>query len=108
MGCFSNSKWWVGTGGYCQSQRHGLSQRAQSFVTDPADGPFNVIEPANTRVTLTPTLAMKDGKPFLAFAVRRAVTVRIKTYCSFLERGRVWYECPAGCRSGKHQQFSNA
>jgi len=23
----------------------GLSQRAQSFVTDPSDGPFNVIEP---------------------------------------------------------------
>ena len=49
----------------------GLSQRAQSFVTDPADGPFNVIEPGKRpRVTLTPTLAMKDGKPFLAFAVQ--------------------------------------
>lgn len=49
----------------------GLSQRAQSFVTDPADGPFNVIEPGkHPRVTLTPTLAMKDGKPFLAFAVQ--------------------------------------
>ena len=54
-----------------RSQRHGLSQRAQSFVTDPADGPFNVIEPGkHPRVTLTPTLAMKDGKPFLAFAVQ--------------------------------------
>ena len=49
----------------------GLSQRAQSFVTDPADGPFNVIEPGkHPRVTLTPTLAMKDGRPFLAFAVQ--------------------------------------
>lgn len=49
----------------------GLSQRAQSFVTDPADGPFNVIEPGKRpRVTLTPTLAMKGDVPFLAFSVQ--------------------------------------
>jgi gamma-glutamyltranspeptidase/glutathione hydrolase len=49
----------------------GLSQRAQSFVTDPSEGLFNVIEPGKRpRVTLTPTLALKDGKPFLAFAVQ--------------------------------------
>lgn len=49
----------------------GLSQRAQSFVTDPSESPFNVIEPGKRpRVTLTPTLALKDGKPFLAFAVQ--------------------------------------
>ena len=49
----------------------GLSQRGQSFVTDPRDGPFNVIEPGKRpRVTLTPTLALKDGLPYLAFAVQ--------------------------------------
>jgi gamma-glutamyltranspeptidase/glutathione hydrolase len=49
----------------------GLSQRAQSFVTRPEDGPYNVIEPGKRpRVTLTPTLALRDGKPFLAFAVQ--------------------------------------
>ena len=49
----------------------GLSQRAQSFVTDAKDGPFNVIEPGKRpRVTLTPTLALKDGQPYLAFAVQ--------------------------------------
>ena len=49
----------------------GLSQRAQSFVTRPEDGPFNVIEPGkHPRVTLTPTLALKDGAPYLAFAVQ--------------------------------------
>ena len=49
----------------------GLSQRAQSFVTDPKDGPYNVIEPGKRpRVTLTPTLALKDGEPFLAFSVQ--------------------------------------
>jgi len=49
----------------------GLSQRAQSFVLNPAENPFNVIEPGKRpRVTLTPTLALKDGKPYLAFAVQ--------------------------------------
>jgi gamma-glutamyltranspeptidase/glutathione hydrolase len=49
----------------------GLSQRAQSFVLDASEGPFNVIEPGKRpRVTLTPTLALKNGKPFLAFAVQ--------------------------------------
>jgi gamma-glutamyltranspeptidase / glutathione hydrolase len=49
----------------------GLSQRAQSFVTDERDGPFNVIEPGKRpRVTLTPTMALKDGLPYLSFAVQ--------------------------------------
>ena len=49
----------------------GLSQRAQSFDTDPAQNPFNVIEPGKRpHVTLTPTLALKDGAPYLAFAVQ--------------------------------------
>lgn len=49
----------------------GLSQRMQSFVVDPADGPFNVVEPGKRpRVTLSPTLALKDGQPFLSFAVQ--------------------------------------
>ena len=49
----------------------GMSQRMQSFVLDSALNPFNVVEPGKRpRVTLTPSLAMKDGKPFLAFAVQ--------------------------------------
>ncbi|MBX2915701.1 MAG: gamma-glutamyltransferase [Cyclobacteriaceae bacterium] len=49
----------------------GLSQRMQSFVTDPKENPYNVVEPGKRpRVTLTPTLALKDGKPFLSFAVQ--------------------------------------
>lgn len=47
----------------------GLSQRMQSFVLDANENPFNVVEPGKRpRVTLTPTLAMKDGKPFMSFA----------------------------------------
>ncbi|HEX3757960.1 MAG TPA: gamma-glutamyltransferase [Kofleriaceae bacterium] len=49
----------------------GLSQRMQSFVLDPAENPFNVVEPGKRpRATLTPTLALKDGKPYLSFAVQ--------------------------------------
>jgi len=49
----------------------GMSQRAQSFVLDPAENPYNVIEPGKRpRATLTPTMALKDGKPFLSFAVQ--------------------------------------
>jgi len=49
----------------------GVSQRAQQFVVDSSDNPFNVIVPGKRpRVTLTPSLALKDGKPFLAFAVQ--------------------------------------
>jgi len=47
----------------------GLSQRMQAFVLDASENPFNVVEPGKRpRVTLTPTLALKDGKPFLSFA----------------------------------------
>jgi gamma-glutamyltranspeptidase/glutathione hydrolase len=47
----------------------GLSQRMQSFVLDAKENPFNVVEPGKRpRVTLTPSMALKDGKPFLSFA----------------------------------------
>jgi len=49
----------------------GLSQRMQSFVLDPKDGPYNVLEPGKRpRATLTPTIALKNNKPFLSFAVQ--------------------------------------
>ncbi|MBC9930257.1 gamma-glutamyltransferase family protein [Chitinophaga qingshengii] len=49
----------------------GMSQRLQSFVLDSAICPFNVIAPGKRpRVTLTPSMALKDGKPYLSFAVQ--------------------------------------
>lgn len=48
----------------------GMSQRMQSFVLDPLLNPFNVVEPGKLpRVTLTPSLALKDGHPFLSFSL---------------------------------------
>jgi len=49
----------------------GVSQRAQQFVVDSTDNPFNVIAPGKRpRVTLTPSLALRAGRPFLAWAVQ--------------------------------------
>ncbi|MEY4107306.1 MAG: hypothetical protein RL181_1648 [Bacteroidota bacterium] len=49
----------------------GLSQRAQSFELDRSRNPFNVIEPGKRpRVTLTPSMALKEGRPFVSFAVQ--------------------------------------
>jgi gamma-glutamyltranspeptidase/glutathione hydrolase len=49
----------------------GMSQRMQSFVLDSIIDPYNVVAPhKRPRVTLTPSLALKDGKPFLCFGVQ--------------------------------------
>ena len=49
----------------------GMSQRMQSFVLDEALNPFNVVHPGQRpRATLTPSIAMQDGKPLIAFSVQ--------------------------------------
>ncbi len=49
----------------------GLSQRMQSFAMDATLNPYNVLEPGKRpRATLTPSLALRNGKPFLSFAVQ--------------------------------------
>jgi gamma-glutamyltranspeptidase/glutathione hydrolase len=49
----------------------GMSQRAQSFVVNEVDNPYNVVQPGKRpRATLTPGMALKDGRPYLSFAVQ--------------------------------------
>jgi len=49
----------------------GMSQRMQSFVLDSTLNPYNVVAPGKRpRVTLSPSLALKDGRPYLASAVQ--------------------------------------
>jgi gamma-glutamyltranspeptidase/glutathione hydrolase len=49
----------------------GLSQRMQSFVLTESMNPFNVVHPGQRpRATLTPSIALKDGKPLIAFSVQ--------------------------------------
>lgn len=63
----------------------GLSQRLQSFVLDSSYNPFNVVAPGKRpRVTLTPSLAMKDGKPWLAWAVQGGDTQEQNSLQCFL------------------------
>ncbi|HEY9182454.1 MAG TPA: gamma-glutamyltransferase, partial [Gammaproteobacteria bacterium] len=46
-------------------------QRMQSFVLDPKTNPFNVLTPGQRpRATLSPSMALRDGEPFLSFAVQ--------------------------------------
>ena len=49
----------------------GLSQRMQSFVLSESLNPFNVVAPGKRpRATLTPSIALKDGNPLMAFSVQ--------------------------------------
>ncbi|MFQ5766880.1 MAG: gamma-glutamyltransferase family protein [Acidobacteriota bacterium] len=49
----------------------GMSQRMQSFVLEEDANPFNVLAPGKRpRATLTPGLALRRGRPYLAFAVQ--------------------------------------
>jgi gamma-glutamyltranspeptidase/glutathione hydrolase len=49
----------------------GLSTRMQAFVTDAYKNPYNVVVPGKRpRATLTPSLALKDGRPFLSWCVQ--------------------------------------
>lgn len=49
----------------------GLSQRMQSFVLRPEENPYNVVEPGKRpRATLTPSMALKDGKPYISFCIQ--------------------------------------
>ena len=49
----------------------GLSQRMQSFDLQRGVNPFNVLEPGKRpRATLSPGLAMRNGRPYLSFAAQ--------------------------------------
>jgi gamma-glutamyltranspeptidase/glutathione hydrolase len=69
----------------------GMSQRLQSFVLDEAENPFNVVAPGKRpRATLTPSLSLKDGKPFLSFAVQGGDTQdqnMLQFFLDFVEFG---------------------
>jgi gamma-glutamyltranspeptidase/glutathione hydrolase len=49
----------------------GMSQRMQSFVLEEAENPFNVVAPGKRpRVTLSPSIALLLGRPYLSFAMQ--------------------------------------
>ncbi len=85
----------------------GMSQRMQSFVLDPADNPFNVVAPGKRpRATLTPSLALKDGKPLLAFAVQGGDTQDqnlLQFFLNFVEFGMNVQEAAEGANITSYQ-----
>ena len=69
----------------------GLSQRMQSFVLDERLNPYNLVEPGKRpRATLTPGMALKDGQPYLSFAVQGGDTQDqnlLQFFLNFVEFG---------------------
>ena len=89
----------------------GLSQRAQQFVTRAADNPYNVIEPGKRpRVTLTPTIALKDGAPYLAFAVQGGDSQDqnlLQFFLNFVEFGMTVQEATEAANINSYQMRSS-
>jgi gamma-glutamyltranspeptidase/glutathione hydrolase len=85
----------------------GMSQRMQSFVLDAADNPYNVVAPGKRpRATLTPSLALKDGKPLLAFAVQGGDTQDqnlLQFFLNFVEFGMNVQEAAEGANITSYQ-----
>lgn len=89
----------------------GLSQRMQSFVMNERENPFNVIEPRKQpRVTLTPTIALQAGKPFLAFAVQGGDTQEqnlLQFFLDVFEFGMTVQEAAEGPNITSYQMKSS-
>jgi gamma-glutamyltranspeptidase / glutathione hydrolase len=89
----------------------GLSQRMQSFVLDEGQNPFNVLVPGKyPRVTLTPSLALKNGKPWLAFAVQGGDTQDqnlLQFFLNVAEFGMTVQEAAEGPNINSYQMRSS-
>ena len=89
----------------------GLSQRIQSFVLDPAENPFNVVEPGKRpRVTLTPTLALEHGKPYLCFSVQGGDTQDqnlLQFFLNVVEFGMTPQEATEAANFNSYQMHSS-
>lgn len=89
----------------------GMSQRMQSFVLDPAENPFNVVEPGKRpRVTLTPSLALRDGKPYLAFAKQggdEQDQLLLQFFLNIVEFGMTVQEACESAGFISHQMYSS-
>jgi gamma-glutamyltranspeptidase/glutathione hydrolase len=89
----------------------GMSQRMQAFVLDPAMGPFNVLEPGKRpRATLTPTLALRSGKPYLAFSVQGGDTQDqnlLQFFLAVVEFGMTPQEAAEAANITSHQMRSS-
>ena len=87
----------------------GMSQRMQSFVLDARINPYNVLAPGKRpRATLTPSLALKDGRPFLSFAVQGGDSQDQNLLQFFLNVVEFGMKRAGSGGSGQLQQLSDA
>jgi len=97
----------------CIAGRTGMSmsQRMQSFVLDEAENPFNVVAPRKRpRVTLTPTLALTNGQPFLCFSVQGGDTQDqnlLQFFLNFVEFGMTVQEACEAANITSYQMRSS-
>jgi gamma-glutamyltranspeptidase/glutathione hydrolase len=88
-----------------------VSQRAQSFVLNEEENPFNVIQPGKRpRATLTPGLALKDGKPYLSFAVQGGDTQDqnlLQFFLNMVEFGMTVQEAAEAANINSYQMRSS-
>ena len=89
----------------------GMSQRMQAFVLDEAESPFNVVAPGKRpRSTLTPGLALKDGLPYLAFAVQGGDTQDqnlLQFFLNMVEFGMTVQEATEAANFNSYQMHSS-
>jgi gamma-glutamyltranspeptidase/glutathione hydrolase len=89
----------------------GLSQRAQSFVLNEKENPYNVISPGKRpRATLTPGMAFKEGKPHLSFAVQGGDTQDqnlIQFFLNIVEFGMNVQESSEAANITSYQMYSS-
>ncbi len=84
----------------------GISQRAQSFVTDEAENPFNVIVPGKRpRSTLTPGIVLKDGRPYFSCAVQGGDTQDQNLLQFFLEIVEFGMDVQQACEAPHFNSF---
>jgi gamma-glutamyltranspeptidase/glutathione hydrolase len=88
-----------------------MSQRMQAFVLDPRMGPYNVLEPGKRpRATLTPSLALRDGEPYLAFSVQGGDTQDqnlLQFFLAVVEFGMTPQEAAEAMNVTSHQMRSS-
>jgi gamma-glutamyltranspeptidase / glutathione hydrolase len=89
----------------------GMSQRMQSFVLDESENPFNVVAPRKRpRVTLTPTMALTNGLPFLCFSVQGGDTQDqnlLQFFLNFVEFGMTVQEACEAANITSYQMRSS-
>jgi gamma-glutamyltranspeptidase/glutathione hydrolase len=89
----------------------GLNQRMQSFVLNEEENPYNVLEPhKQPRVTLTPSLAIKDGRPWLAFAKQAGDEqdqLLVQFFLSIVEFGMTVQEAAEAPAFKTYQMYSS-